>query len=771
MKRAILYIAAAVPATFIVLIAGYLAFVFPDDRKVPDLPTIGAEPESQEFIGSVLKSGLTHSIDIEQDAYRELRADIDRIAATGVVSESIRFVSPYQVLAPNGRYPWRLEAWDGLAVPDGRTLTVVVPPGAESVELAIRDGSAGVVIVKGASDPVVAATTAWSEGKWYPAALDRNVKKYMYLDRYVSMPRWRQLRTLVTSGSFVSVQCQSANGWCVVSDPTFYRVRPERMPRQTIMVLVDTLRADALRQDVMPSATDLANAAIHFRQAIAPGNMTSPSTNSILACRPPTQLGKVAFAYSIDRESREAFYRDRQPSFPAMLQSAGVRTAMIGNISVISEVFGVGVSHGFDVQLLTEPEGYESALAVSEAVRWVRENRSKDFFLYVHLNNPHAPYRPPLHYLISQFQGWSDLRTYPQVVKWLYRGEAAYADHQIGRLLAYLREEGLERQVNVVLTSDHGDQHRERRFSGNEIAQDFTGVYFDHGATLLNDEIHVPLVVRKAGEPARLIDNYVSTLWLGRTILDFFGMPAEISRRCVGRHLTADSSGDDPFIGSEGFQARALIADGRHKYIKTYEPTEKRVYSSGEYAGIRKSYLRNEQLFDLAVDPDEMNDLVQSDPDLLATMRQRFRSYFGISASYQLVLEGKGRSRFDIQTKDAEAVFDLPAGDGITKSRDGISGYFDETLRLKIKYAKGMKIPEIRINDGLVSTRATTLKLPWPEGPVDLPEESLDWMRTTGGPSATLVLVREDQRRDRQISLGNPAFEKVLREWGYLNEN
>lgn len=771
MKKTAFFIFVGIPCLLLMLVTAYLTFVFPDDRRVGELTAEISAPTTQVFVGSVLKSGLDHKLDMEDVIFKKRLPEIDTIAPTGVIINSRRFSSLYQVLAPVGRYPWRLEAWDGLAIPDGHTLTVSVPPGAEVTEFSVRDGSDGEVHAAAAGTAINVKTANWAEGTWYPEVLDRNVKKYLYLDRYMSMPRWLPARLVVSPEGSVTFRCKSVSKWCVISDPTFFRSAPERKPKQTIMVLVDTLRADALHPDVMPATVELAQSALSFERAVAPGNMTSPSTNGILACRPPTELGKIAFAYSIDRESRENFYGSQPKSFPAMLQSVGVRTAMIGNISVISEVFGAGVSHGFDQQLLTEPEGYETALAIAEAVRWVKENRSKDFFLYLHLNNPHAPYRSPLRYLFSQFRGLEDLRAYPQVIKWLYRGEAAYADYQIGKLLNFLEKEGLKSEVNVVVTSDHGDQHQERQFAGNEIAQDFTGVYFDHGATLLNDEIRVPLIIRKANPSRSVVKEIVSTLWIGKTVLGFFGLSSEEKAKCAGEDLANPALQKNLLIGSEGFQARSLIFGGRYKYIKTYEPTDKRVYSSEEYSGIRKSFLRQEQLYDLDQDPTESVDLTESMPILLEEARDLFRAYFGISASYELILEGPASSSFSIVSNKRDLVVDAQESDQLMMTPDGLEGHFDESLRLKIKYAEDMMLPQIRINDTEIPVRVTTLKLPWPGDGSTLPEETLDWMRATPGPSATIVLVRDDRRQDRRISLGNPAFEKVLREWGYLNEN
>ena len=69
-------------------------------------------------------------------------------------------------------------------------------------------------------------------------------------------------------------------------------------------------------------------------------------------------------------------------------------------------------------------------------------------FLWVHLYDPHDPYTPPA----GHAEG--------------YVGEIEYVDHEIGRLLASLRQQRAGRPRVVVFVADHGEglgEHRERQ--------------------------------------------------------------------------------------------------------------------------------------------------------------------------------------------------------------------------------------------------------------------------------------------------------------------
>jgi hypothetical protein len=751
----------------------FVYWVYPDDRNVSEFDfSVNESKESWEFVASVLKTGLPHSIDIQDENYRELVERADKQVEAGLLLDSNRFTSKYQIFVPLGTYPWRMEVMDALAIPDGRTLTVDVPEGAEWLEFKVRNSGNAVIKVSNSQEQNQIYTSSTVSVSIWPAPIQRLLKKYFFIGSYASLPRWKLHRMHLGSTAHhqVEFKCETDAGVCIISDPSFFRKQTTRKLNQTVLIIIDTLRADALSPDVMPRSSEFSKKnAIVFQTALAPGNMTSPSTNGVLACKIPSDLGQVAFAYTVGSEHRERFYASGQKSFPTLLQQNGVTTAIIGNISVVSEVFGVGVSHGFESQLLIEPESYETPLAISEAILWLKENKHKDFLLYVHLNNPHAPYKPPFHFLRKQFRGLSDLANYTSVVKWLYRGEAAFSDHHVGRLFDYFSSAKIS--PNVILTSDHGDHHSLRKFSNNEIARDFEGVYFDHGATLLNDEIAVPLFVKVDDSPARVSENIVSTLWIGKTILSMHGANKSKVDQCAGENLLdfidiIPDGEDYPVIGSEGFQARAIVMNNRYKYIKTYDPTSKRIYNNERWSGVKKSFLKKEQLYDLVDDPVEARDLTLDRPELLADLRKGFRDYFKIDSKYELVLEAKGKATFTIRPD----IFFQPIGK--KSGSDSIyKGEFVDQLRIPFEYRPDWILPIVEINGIEIPVKATTLKIPFAKDVKELPEEDWGWIRTTSVPSAFIARIVDENRSDRKISLGNPAFERVLREWGYVNEN
>lgn len=78
-----------------------------------------------------------------------------------------------------------------------------------------------------------------------------------------------------------------------------------------------------------------------------------------------------------------------------------------------------------------------------EAVRFIRDNRARPFFLYLAHNQPHLP-----NFASPEFRGRSPRGLYGDAVEEI--------DWSVGQLLGTLRELGLDRRTLVVFTSDNG---------------------------------------------------------------------------------------------------------------------------------------------------------------------------------------------------------------------------------------------------------------------------------------------------------------------------
>ena len=163
-------------------------------------------------------------------------------------------------------------------------------------------------------------------------------------------------------------------------------------------------------------------------------------------------------------------------------------------------------------------------------------------------------------------------------------------DREIGRLLATLDHMGIRRSSLVVLVSDHGESLGEHGHVG-------------HISQLYETLVHVPLIFSSPGNlpGGTVIDHPVSLVDLFPTILDILGL--DQPNGLHGRSLMSIMRG-------ESMSPESIIA-------ATYQPAAPRdsralVHSTFKY--IMHAGTRRRELYDLKRDPNELQNIVSSDP-------------------------------------------------------------------------------------------------------------------------------------------------------------
>jgi arylsulfatase A-like enzyme len=184
--------------------------------------------------------------------------------------------------------------------------------------------------------------------------------------------------------------------------------------------------------------------------------------------------------------------------------------------------------------------------------------------------------------------------------RYRYGREVEFVDRHIGRLLDELDRRGKLDNTLLIFTSDHGEGLGDHNHVG-------------HISQLYDTLINVPLAFVFPGRlPAgKVIDEPVALADVAPTIADLLGIP--IIKNTSGRSLvpliTGGSLAERPVI-AETFRPeayadrRAIVAEG-HKYIYSRRDEER------------------EELYDLASDPDELEDLSKAKPELMARLRDR----------------------------------------------------------------------------------------------------------------------------------------------------
>ncbi|MCA9002663.1 MAG: sulfatase, partial [Planctomycetes bacterium] len=291
---------------------------------------------------------------------------------------------------------------------------------------------------------------------------------------------------------------------CVL--PFFWACSKAPKPKPNVLwIVVDTMRADRLggERGLTPYLDRLGSRGVVFESAYSHAPWTLPSMASMLTSLHPKEHGAGGRLGSF-----QALRKDVSTA-PAVFARAGYQTRAIVNVEFLKEKYGVTRDfESLDLVAFNNNVEVRNAEATSAAALEFLEGAGteKPFFLFLHYFDPHAVYDPPQpfrrrfaaqpdreggegrtlfgtrEHMMALRQG--QLQLTPEWIgraARLYDGEMAYTDAEIGRLLDRLGDMGLLENTIVVFTSDHGEEFLDH---GN----------FEHGHTVFDELIHVPLV-------------------------------------------------------------------------------------------------------------------------------------------------------------------------------------------------------------------------------------------------------------------------------------
>ena len=401
-----------------------------------------------------------------------------------------------------------------------------------------------------------------------------------------------------------------------------------------VLIVVDTLRADHLgvygyERATSPGIDLWASQGVVFDHAFANSPWTLPTFGSILTGRIPTAHG--AGRPLSEQVRRPSGFKNRGPlsstvpTVPEALAGAGYATAAFTANPFLKESFGL--SRGFTTYDNSSDRG--AGEVVDRSLEWLERNEQTPFFLLVHMMDPHLPYKAPPSVRgrfagsdDGDLAGWSVERIRRRVKDLedeqrerliaSYDEEILFVDQQIDRLLAALRKSEHWDQTLVVLTSDHGEEL-------------FDHGYFEHGHSVFDELLRVPMIVWGPGiEPGR-DETPVSTVDVAATILsvavdDFEG---ELDGLSLWKHLSRGAR----------IPRRALFAEqvlyGPERRTVIDWPLKLVVVEADDGRQSRKA------LYDLSLDPEEKQNLVQERRREVSELEQQLERFRAIAAPPQ----------------------------------------------------------------------------------------------------------------------------------------
>ncbi len=344
-----------------------------------------------------------------------------------------------------------------------------------------------------------------------------------------------------------------------------------------VFITIDTLRADHLgcygyKQIKTPNIDALAAESFRFERAFTPVPVTLPSHTAIFTGTYPTYSGMHDFSGNK--------LSPNQTTLATVLKQNGYVTGAVLGSAVLDSRFGLNQGFDFyydhfDFNRLQESNLEEMErpgnVVTDVALDWLSKNTQGKFFLWMHLYDPHYPYRPPAPYS-------------EQYKDRLYDGEIAFADAQVGRLIAFLKSKHLYENTLIVLTGDHGEslgEHGEKT----------------HGFFIYNATLHVPVLIHlPGGTSAKALPDLVNLADLTPTVLN--ELKLEIPKDVQGRSLAA-------LLDTKKEEAASL-------YAETFLPrlhfnwSELRSVETDKYHYIEAP---KPELYDVSADPGETHNL------------------------------------------------------------------------------------------------------------------------------------------------------------------
>jgi len=366
-----------------------------------------------------------------------------------------------------------------------------------------------------------------------------------------------------------------------------------------------------------------------------------PSRTALMTGRFGIHTGVVGHggtAADVRLEGSPRGFRDRlaYESLPAFLRSVGFKTV---SISPFAERHGAWHFYaGFSEMHNTGKGGGESAEDITPTVlRWIEQNaKEEDWFLHVNYWDPHTPYRAPMEFG-NPFEGdplpdWlteevlqkhrtlvgphsarelamyhshtrPEYPRYPGEIKDMqdlckmidgYDCGIRYLDGHIGQIFAALEDQGVLKDLAILISADHGENMGE------------LGIYGEH-ATADRPTCRIPMIIRwPGGQEGQVNEGLHYNLDLGPTLAECFEkppMPSWDGRSYASALMKGASCGREFLVISQcAHVCQRSVRLGPWLYVRTYH--------DGYHL------FPDEMLFNLRQDPYEQHNVAESHPDV-----------------------------------------------------------------------------------------------------------------------------------------------------------
>jgi arylsulfatase A-like enzyme len=378
---------------------------------------------------------------------------------------------------------------------------------------------------------------------------------------------------------------------------------------------------------------------MRFKSAYASCPVCSPTRAALLSGRYPELVGVPGVIRETTPRDNWGYLAPGTVLLPELLTRVGYHTALLGKWHLGSTPENRPVARGFqqfvgiiegmvndyykfsmygaservDLWRNSQPMAptgeHATDLFTREAVKYIkaRSKKSTPFFLYLSYNAPHTPIQPPPDWLEKVRKRAPDLGEKRSKLVALIE----HLDAAVGRVMAAVRQSGIERRTLVVFTSDNGGQLNVG--ADNGPLRGGKGCMYEGG-------LRVPLGISwpgrvKAGSTS---DQVVLSMDLFPTLLRAAGITP--SRSIDGMDVTSTLLGAKQPLSRDLFWTRREGGDwcmGQTIWA----------FRRGHWKLLQTRPQSPFELYDLAADPNEQNDVRKKRPKVYREMAAGLRAH------------------------------------------------------------------------------------------------------------------------------------------------
>lgn len=384
-----------------------------------------------------------------------------------------------------------------------------------------------------------------------------------------------------------------------------------------------------------PNIDRLAREGIRFTQAYSACTVCSPTRASILTGQYPARLHITDWIKGHSRPYAKLKVPDWTMYLPTnvmniakALKPAGYTSASIGKWHLGTQQYYPD-KQGFDINIAGcdkgqppsyfspykiptlndgEPGEYLTERECNEAMKFIEQNRERPFFLYLAHHAVHTP-------LMAKT---NVINKYKELIKPgsphknpVYAAMIEAVDDSVGKIMNKLRELKLEEKTIVIFTSDNGGLIGVTTNIGLRAGK---GSAYEGG-------VRVPLVIYWKG-----VVKAGSVCNVPVISADFFPTLIEIAGVTPPANHIIDGESILPLLNGTGKLKRDTI----YWHYPHYHPGGATPYSAireGNYKLIEFFEDSHIELYDLATDQAESNDLSKSKPELAARLLKKLQDW------------------------------------------------------------------------------------------------------------------------------------------------